>query len=255
MNKKASYLSLTNSKLADKPNEDFILIDNERGIFILLDGVSRDTVNGVYPNPSPAALVTKEFANSALSFIASGLDNLKNPKEIDYMALIRGGFEHGNRCIFEKNKSWEDGFLPGTVGIILILQDNVGYFGFIGDCFGMTLGDNGKKVFTRVQTKAVHENKSSYTSYEIRHLICNNFGHPVGYGVLNGNEDALKFVEYGQFSLDGLEQILLYTDGFENLLGDYPVDKLATLHVDEISEMQSVRNEVKADDRSIIIIR
>lgn len=40
------YGTLKNTKMYEKPNEDFVLCDNERNIFILLDGVSRDKVNG-----------------------------------------------------------------------------------------------------------------------------------------------------------------------------------------------------------------
>lgn len=45
-----SYGTLKNTKQQDKPNEDLVFGDLDRNIFILLDGVSRDTINGKYPS-------------------------------------------------------------------------------------------------------------------------------------------------------------------------------------------------------------
>ena len=43
-----------NTRYADKPNEDLFFFDEASGFAMILDGVSRDRENGIYPNPSPA---------------------------------------------------------------------------------------------------------------------------------------------------------------------------------------------------------
>ena len=37
-----------NTKEFDKPNEDYFLVDRNNGIFIILDGVTRDKIDGIY---------------------------------------------------------------------------------------------------------------------------------------------------------------------------------------------------------------
>ena len=50
-----------NTKEFDKPNEDYFLVDRNNGIFIILDGVTRDKIDGIYPDPSPACEVSKIY--------------------------------------------------------------------------------------------------------------------------------------------------------------------------------------------------
>jgi hypothetical protein len=35
-----------------KPNEDYIIVDDINQIYIICDGVTRDLINGKYPEPS-----------------------------------------------------------------------------------------------------------------------------------------------------------------------------------------------------------
>ena len=42
-----------NTRYADKPNEDLFFFDEATGFAMILDGVSRDRENGIYPNPQP----------------------------------------------------------------------------------------------------------------------------------------------------------------------------------------------------------
>lgn len=52
-----------NTNSAEKPNEDLALYNEKAHIGMLLDGVSRDKENGMYPVPSPSAVATKLFAD------------------------------------------------------------------------------------------------------------------------------------------------------------------------------------------------
>ena len=45
-----------NTCYADKPDEDYFFFDEASGFAMILDGVTRDRENGIYPNPSPACL-------------------------------------------------------------------------------------------------------------------------------------------------------------------------------------------------------
>ena len=54
-----------NTRYADKPNEDLFFFDEATGFAMILDGVSRDRENGIYPNPSPACRADNAFADAA----------------------------------------------------------------------------------------------------------------------------------------------------------------------------------------------
>ena len=60
MKARVNYATRKNNILTyPKPNEDFLLVDQEHGIYIVADGVSRYPRNENYPNPSPARQVAQ----------------------------------------------------------------------------------------------------------------------------------------------------------------------------------------------------
>ena len=130
----SSTVSIRNRKDQQKPNEDYYLADDEKGIYILVDGVSRDKSGGIYPNPSPARIVSELFVNCVYQVLAED----KGPS---VSAALREAVEKGNEVIQDYNAqtSWENDFLPGTVGIAAVVRNEKLYYAYIGDCFGMIL--------------------------------------------------------------------------------------------------------------------
>ena len=59
--------SIKNAKAEDKPNEDLAVFNKELGVGMVLDGVSRDRENGIYPHPSPAQVATHIFSDAVLA--------------------------------------------------------------------------------------------------------------------------------------------------------------------------------------------
>ena len=248
MNLEGKYISVRNTRFPDKPNEDYCLCDNANGIYILLDGVTRDKIQGKYPNPSPALCVSELFAFSTHEFLKKALVNYSK----DILSTIRDAMKHGNSCIASYNNKDKYTFMPGTVGIVLWVRDNVAYSGFIGDCFGRIVSSNNSILFTRCQTEYVH--KREYTTHEIRNVICNNVKHPAGYGVLNGQENALDFIELGEHRIAKADKILLYTDGFEKAINTLTTNQLYDLTINDAKELSQSQNDENADDKTIVII-
>lgn len=91
-----SVCSLRNNIITDKPNEDFYLFDNERNIYILLDGVTRDCIDGAYPIPSPSLAVSIICARTILSY------NLKHSTVINEDLLV-DAIREGNKSVQEFN--------------------------------------------------------------------------------------------------------------------------------------------------------
>ena len=244
-------ISLPNSKPPlGRPNEDYCICDDEHGIYIMLDGVSRDAVGGVYPNPSPAAEASEIFAKNAYSYILDMLAMGFDASEF----LILDAIHCGNRFVSCYNSSGTYDFLPGTVGMVLMIDGCSVVYGFIGDCFGKVVSAGASRIFTRCQTEYVHKHKKEYTTHEIRNVICNNKGHPAGYGVLNGTDDAFLFVETGCFELLENEKIFLYTDGFEKYINPLPCCDLYNLTVECAKKLCESGQNNPDDDRTLIII-
>lgn len=239
----SSTVSIRNRKDQQKPNEDYYLADDEKGIYILVDGVSRDKSGGIYPNPSPARIVSELFVNCVYQVLAEA-------EAPSMPAALREAVEAGNKTIRDYNAQthWENDFLPGTVGIAAVLRNGNLHYAYIGDCFGMVL-NRGKHIFTRCQTEEIVKHKKEFTSYEIRNLICNHIDHPYSYGVWNGDGGALDFVGYGEISLSGEDQILLCSDGFSDVIMKFCGEELCGMTLE-----QMIAESASPDDKTMILV-
>lgn len=242
---KSSSRTVENRKNMNKPNEDYFLCDDERGIYILVDGVSRDKINGVYPNPSPSFDVSKLFVESTHKFLSTNIN-----KNVDILDLLYDAVKKGNSEIekYNKQREWIDDFLPGTVGIIVIIQDYQLFFAYIGDCYGLILNKS-KKVFTKCQTEKIAEHKKEFSAYEIRNKICNNKSHPYSYGVLNGDFKAMDFVKYDKMNIQSRDKIFLCSDGFSDIIKKFTSKELYKMTID-----QMIENSKDNDDKTVVII-
>lgn len=196
-----------NTKSAEKPNEDLALYNEKAHIGMLLDGVSRDKENGMYPVPSPSAVATKLFADEIQRLgghqIEIGLGELEE--------IVIGA----NQKVNEYNEQLQHRFPAGTVGIVFSINGDLFHYAYIGDCYAAVIRGDSRRIFTECQTSNVIKHKREYTSDEIRFDICNHISHPCGYGVWDGNTGAMDFVKYGTIKIKEGDVILLYSDGLE----------------------------------------
>lgn len=242
-------LTIENSKEIGKPNEDLFLVDDAHRIYILLDGVSRDLVNGIYPNPSPSRRAAEIFAQAAYRHIIS-----REGEASDFQAVLFEAAEAANLAVAAENHlnyGGPDYFLPGTVGILTCIKDDTLYYAYNGDCLGVLVGEE-RLAFTQSQTKNVAARRGEYTARQIRGEICNSPSHPCAYGVFNGDPAAMKLVRTGAVDLAPFRRVLLYTDGFENTLSGLGTHELLSVTPRQIEAMS--RAEKNADDRTVIII-
>jgi len=235
--------------LKDKPNEDHFILG--QGTFIIADGVTRDRINGVYPNPSPASIVSKFFCDSIIE------SNIKSKNFNIVQAFI-----DANRVIKNFNGQINSSsFKPGTVGIVVSLnKDNTMSFASIGDCILIVIRDNSVIKLNNKQTAALRKaeaNGQKFSATEIRNELCNNPNHPLGYGVLNGNIKAVNFIEHGNFDLKKSDIIVLMTDGLEILMEqDNFVDIIKRPIHDIFDLMEEIerKENIRSDDKTLIRI-
>lgn len=235
----------------DKPNEDYILINDNKHYFIILDGVSRDRENGKYPNPSPSVEITQLLAQSIYKYLQESLDNFPENNNIE--KLLYNAMKFGNETVKEYPKYRHYGFLPGAVGIVSFIVNNVFYYAYIGDCIGLKISKKEHFIFTDKQTKLVQKYRHILDKYTIRNVICNNPNHPYAYGVLNGNEDADKFIKTGNFILNHGDKVILATDGLESYIMSYK-EKIFELETAKDFVKNSDSKEEQEDDKSVILI-
>lgn len=237
--------SIINTRFPDKPNEDYCLCDENLGLVIVLDGVSRDKENGKYPNPSPARIASEIFANAVRELIA----NMEGDQLIKEESVFEC-FRRGNDAIYNYNRrNYAGDFLPGTVGIVLIIRNNKAIYGYIGDCIGLKIHNSTKLFFTREQTAEIAKYGKKFTARQIRNEICNHKEHPYAYGVLDGRNGALDFVETGSFQIDGDEIILLASDGLKEVIEKMDASQLRLLSVESIAS--SSMGRTNRDDKTV----
>ena len=235
------YVLYKNTVGDDKPNEDIIAINN--GIGCVLDGVSRDRENGIYPYPSPATDASQIFANEIISdeaILGNGLVKLQTK------------VLNGNSAIAEYNSVLKHRFPAGTVGVVFSIEDDLFNYCYIGDCYAMIIRDDKRKVFTEVQTKMIaNREKGQFTSDEIRFDICNHISNPYGYGVWDGNEAAMDFVKYGVIKIRPGDLILIYTDGLAREMEEKSNKSLLT---ESLENLFGNNKNKGMDDRSCLRI-
>lgn len=231
-----------NNRWADKPNEDYFICDDIRQFYILVDGVSRDKIGGIYPNPSPAREVSEIFVNVVYEYLK------RYPIHLSMMEAVRLGNEEIAK--YNSKVKWKNDFLPGTVGIVAIIEEEVMHYCYIGDCYGLKISEAGEKTFfTECQTQMVAKYGKQYTAQEIRNEICNNKAHSCSYGVLNGDIRAMDFVVSGMTEIESGEKILLCSDGFDDLIKNYSATDLYEMPLTEMKNRSENR-----DDKTMIVI-
>lgn len=240
---KVTYCSVKN-KLQDKPNEDNIWVDSERNIFLVVDGVSRDRINGVYPHPSPSAILTAAF-----------VDYCKSNYTTD--CSLTTLFQNANNQIWKINESYVGDFKPSLVALILRFKENIIEWVSIGDCIGVLIKNGTMEIFNTKQTERLRKSDRKFDSKTIRTDICNNPEHSLAYGVLDGNKNANSFLEYGEFNVEKNDVILALTDGLEMIAKPEFTTIIITSNVHQIvllAEQIEREQNIRTDDKTIIKI-
>ena len=237
----------------DKPNEDRLLVDKERGIFIVLDGVTRP--HGEYetsPFESAAGEVGDIFLKEVYTYIC---DHLSDPSP---RIILENAVKIANEKIKEYRKvksinEWS--FFPSTLGIISILRGKTLHYLCVGDCIGMLIRYNSKIIFGRELTvKAVDLCQATKT--ERYALYCNHPENHLSYTVFNGDDVVMDGVQYSLIDLHEGDILFLASDGIADYLKYEKVIDLVTKSPESIIE-DSGRYDAPpfasyADDKTLI---
>ncbi|MDN9011643.1 protein phosphatase 2C domain-containing protein [Brevibacillus laterosporus] len=139
--------------------------------------------------------------------------------------LIRLHMQEAGIDLSSKQKLW-----GAAVGIVTIEKHGISY-AQTGDCMIFAVYENDNvRILTRPQVEVLEERtlrkwqegiehgllSRTELSLFIRDLIIQNRelqNEPHGYGVLNGEEQATEYVEYGRINRAGVKNVVIITDG------------------------------------------
>ncbi len=101
-----------------KRNEDACSSDNDRGIFLVADGMGGHHRGDV----------------ASTAFIETAMNFLSTPKNVtDYFDLLSRAVSAANDCIYRLSQTEEEGKPMGTTAVICILENNRYHVGWVGD--------------------------------------------------------------------------------------------------------------------------
>jgi len=210
------------------PKEDYFVISKKYPIFAIADGVSLMVNEGEeYPKISGAGEVARIFCKTVIFEAEKRFDNFseRDLKEI---------FGVGNEAVKDYNVSqgriedtinyWDVDLFSATMALV-VLKDNRIYWMSLCDC-GVVVFNNGKNIFQSPNgwenfPKDWKEGKSDKEKVIERHRDYRNAvkdGKLVGYGAVNGQENAIYYLNTGVLNVKEGNKVLLYTDGFENYI-------------------------------------
>lgn len=245
-----------NTRNFSKPNEDFLLTDEENGIFILLDGITRvhaeyDEIRGY----SAAAEVNKIFSAAVYDHIKANLAK-RNICKVITDAMILG---NQNIARFREQKSlkqWQ--FYPGTLGIVCVLRGRKLHYAYVGDCMGMLLRGSSKIFFGEQQTvKAADLHNPTKT--ERYDLYCNHPENELSYAIFNGDDAAAAGIESGWLDLYENDRVFLVSDGVAPYIrfekASAMIDLTAQQILDASTKYDTLPYAKYADDKATIVLQ
>lgn len=256
----SEYLTIKNNKADFIPNEDYVINDNKNGIFVVMDGISRKREE-YKNNQSIAYDVSKTFADNIYNHIKEELVKCKDFK--DAKLMLTDAFKKANKAVdvmLESRKSEFKGYeYPGAVGIVAFTLNNILCYGAVGDCMGILVRGNNKIIFSPKQTTFAfdvlnHERERNllYDEY------VNIKSSPYGYGVINGDKNAIEYFNISYINLDLGDVIYLVSDGVSDLIEYKKVNDYIDLSLEEIIDESIIQdklmNKSHLDDKTIIKI-
>ena len=205
---------------AHKPNEDYLISDEDQGIFIVADGITRPHAEYTGQASSAAYTAAKVFCQSAYRTLKSGLARCTDGHAVE--RLLSDAFSEGNAEVAQWNKTWllthqeNKLYKPAAVALCAVVHKDTLYFGYVGDCIGVLIRGNCRYVFAERQTQAAGKLRPTKEQLYLNYV--NNPGRKHAYGIINGDPLACALTVYSHFGLESGDRIILSTDGLANML-------------------------------------
>ena len=216
--------------LPPRPQEDYLLVSKKYPIFTVADGVTLQFKNGVkYPNISGAAKAAEIFCQVVISEAEKRYGSFKESdlKEIFKIANVALA-DYNASCGITKEKInyFDKDFFSATTAFMLI-KDKKAYWYSLCDSGVIVFNRNSRKILSSPVTSPIHgkflpagwkkmnHEKRAKIMHAYRNIIGEN-GELLGYGVADGEEGAVNYLNCGVADLNDGDLAVVYTDGFED---------------------------------------
>uniref|UniRef100_A0A7C4Y357 PPM-type phosphatase domain-containing protein n=1 Tax=candidate division WWE3 bacterium TaxID=2053526 RepID=A0A7C4Y357_UNCKA len=201
-----------------------------RDIYVVADGVTHDkTEDDLYPIPSDSAKVAQIICDELTEYLKDKKPTLESVKEAYLNANHKVQSFNEVRPLYQNREN--NGFTIGAATSATIwLDDNKLLYGVIDDCFISIFSDDYVdhpmlKSYVEQSAKFLDSNYN-WSNPETRKLwrkeIRNNVyvkdGKEYGYGVIDGRDGFIKYLQLGEVELKPDDLICVYTDGFIKML-------------------------------------
>jgi serine/threonine protein phosphatase PrpC len=258
--------------------EDAMRQSEKYPIFVVADGVTLEFGNdGSYPIPSGASAVAHIFCEKVIEEADKRYTNFsKEDIEIVFTKANEavGEYNLKNGRTKDKINFWDFDLFAATGAFVLIKGDKI-YWATICDSFAAQFEKKGKIKFqsppcwTAMRSK-MQKNPANLSEVEKRKLVrrvyrngIDNKGNLIGYGVITGEESAMKYLNSGRLKLKTGDLVALFTDGFEEylklpefieLFKEWP-DDLEEILQKFTAEKSKEEPEKFGHERTLIVIR
>lgn len=203
-------------------NEDAIILNHTAGLYGVLDGVS-SLVPYVNGNNETGGFIAANLVKTYFESLTHST-NLRN-HIITVNNLLRDKMMEQNINVEQKEELW------GTALAIVRLQDDGVEYIQTGDCMILVVYEDGEvRPLTRTQVSHLEAKALAIwqagidnglkTQSELYETVAdtlkrNRYSSNLegGYGVLNGEENVVRFLEYGKINSTCLTHIIVLSDG------------------------------------------
>jgi len=225
---KLFFTTKQHHSLTSHPQEDFLYLSNKYPIFAVADGVTLNVAaNKNYPSKSSAFEAAKIFCQAVVSE-AEGRYQVFKEKDLKEI------FELGNGAVRQYNISqgrtkktvnyYDVDLFSATTAFLLIKNKKLFWFSLC-DSGVKLFSKKGKEMFSSPDgwdyfPKNWKEGKNERKKIIERHRDYRNAvsgtGKLTGYGVVDGEDSAESYLNFGVLNIKHGDLIFAYTDGFEN---------------------------------------
>lgn len=194
-------------------NEDGVVLNERCRLYGVIDGAT-----SLLPYNGPGGKTAGALARDAVCQAISGLDEA----EMDPAEALKQANRNLDRAMSEAGVDLSEKMARWRAAAALVKVDaeNLRY-AHVADCFIFVRYATGfVRLLTYPQTLPFEKKTEGVLLYEgheqAKKMILANQGMsnaPGGYGVLNGEEEVVRFIESGSISAAGISQVLIISDG------------------------------------------
>lgn len=246
----ASAMSIRNDRKGlNKPNEDYYIVDQKRGIYLLADGVTRPHDEYLPGLGSRSAVCAQTLCETVHRELLCSDESDPSKAMID--AMLKG-----NREIRKLYEGQQFEYPPCTTFLCAVIRNDQLYYSSCCDTIAFLIRNNIKIQLTEHYNK--HAELLQLSKADVYSTLHNNIKEPAGFGIFNGDEELSGFLHVGQIQVKQSDRIVLATDGMSRYLHMTRASHLHNISPEQMWEESKQYDcmpfQKYADDKTFIVI-